>query len=108
MFRVINEYMSKLNINTDDEIFEKVEAFFKDEEVKSHSVNISFNRYIVDIHLVDYSIDIADGMFRRFVDATAYPYSHITVRYNEKNRVRYRYVTCKENKNGVYMDVIIS
>ena len=109
MFRVINDYMSKININTDDEMYSVMKDYLDESElIKRYSINVNFNRYIVDIKLHKYSVEASDQMFREFVSITAYPYSHISVRYNEGSRVTYRYVTCKENKSGVYMDIIIS
>ncbi len=109
MFRVVNEYMAKLSIITDDSVKASMDEYLsKCELVDNYCININFNRYIVDIRMKKYSVDNADKLFREFVSATAYPYSHISVRYNEDVRVRYRLCTCKENKEGVYMDVIIS
>lgn len=109
MFRAINEYMAKLNIVTDDEKFEEMNTFLsKQKSIDNFCINVNYNRYIVDIRMVKYSVKKADELFRKFVMATAFPYSHISVRYNEDERVRYRYVTCKENKTGIYMDVIIT
>ncbi len=109
MFRAVNEYMAKLNIVTDDGIQSAMSTFLeKSKKVESFCININYNRYIVDIKMKKYTVGAADQLFRKFVEATAYPYSHISVRYNEENRVRYRYSTCQENKTGVYMDIIIS
>ena len=109
MFRAINEYMAKLNIVTDDGIRCLMDGYLSDnEDIQNYSINVYYNRYVVDIHLKDYSVDRADKMFREFVFETAYPYSHVSVRYNEGKRVRYRYVTCKEDKTGVYIDFIVS
>ncbi|SNU05494.1 hypothetical protein SAMN06297422_1049 [Lachnospiraceae bacterium] len=109
MFRVVNDYISKLHIGTDSEVYDKMSDFLtKDKKVESFNININYNRYIVDIKMKKYSVDSADILYRRFESAVSYPYSHISVRYNEDNRVRYRFVTCQENKTGVYMDVIIS
>ena len=109
MFRAINEYLAKLNIVTDDELLKEMNDYLEKQKTIDHfSINVNYNRYIVDIRLKKYTVKSADSLFRKCVQHTAYPYSHITVRYNEDNRVRYRYATCKENKTGVYMDVIIS
>lgn len=109
MFRAINEYMAKLNIVTDEDLARLMNDYLaKQKNIDNFSINVNYNRYIVDIRMKKYSVNSADKTFRKFVSATSYPYSHISVRYNEDERVRYRYVTCKENKNGVYMDIIIS
>ena len=109
MFRAINEYMAKLNIVTDEDLARLMNDYLaKQKNIDNFSINVNYNRYIVDIRMKKYSVNSADKTFRKFVSATAYPYSHISVRYNEDERVGYRYVTCKENKNGVYMDIIIS
>lgn len=109
MFRAVNDYIAKLHIGTDSEVYDKMTDFLtKDKKVDDFNINENYNRYIVDIKVNKYSVEMADELYRRFVMAVSYPYSHISVRYNEDNRVRYRFVTCKENKSGVYMDVIIS
>lgn len=109
MFRAVNEYMSKLNIVTDSDSQSHMNEFLeKTKDVEKFCININYNRYVVDIRMKKYSVEKADILFRKFVSATAYPYSHISVRYNEGERVRYRYVTCKEDKTGIYMDVVIS
>ena len=109
MFRAVNEYMAKLNITTDAAAYEKMAEFLADDKrIAKNCIKVNYNRYIVDIRMNEYSVDAADKLFRDFVAATAYPYSHITVRYNEEKRVRYRYSTCNEDKTGIYMDVIIS
>ena len=108
MFRAVNDYLAKIQIVTDNGIREAASDFLdKSESVDSFTVNESFNRYIVDIRMVKYSVENADKLFREFISAVAYPYSHISVRYNEEARVRYRFASCKEDKTGTYMDVII-
>ena len=109
MFRVINEYLAKVNIDTDDELKDKIEDFMsKDKNVKKFCINENFNRYILDIKLEKFSVKKADTDFRKLINAIAYSYSHMSVRYNEGDRVRYRFVTCKEDKSGVYIDIIYS
>ena len=108
MFRAVNDYLAKINIVTDSVIRDAAAGFLeKSESVDSFTINESVNRYIVDIRMVKYSVDLADKLFREFISAVAYPYSHISVRYNEEARVRYRFASCKEDKTGTYMDVII-
>ena len=109
MFRVVNEYISKLNIATDSEVYDRMEAFLKSKaQVVDYSINVNYNRYIVDVKMKKYTVGSADKLYRSFEAAVCYPYSHISVRYNEENRVRYRLVTCREDKHGVYMDIIFS
>ena len=109
MFRAVNEYMAKLSIVTDEEIYAAMDTFLsKSKKVESFCINVNYNRYIVDIKMNKYTVAAADALYRKLVEATAYPYSHVSVRYNEDSRVRYRFCTCKENKDGVYMDIIIS
>lgn len=109
MFRAVNDYIAKLHIGTDPEIYARMNDFLsKSKKVESFNINENYNRYIVDIKIKKYTVGLADELYRRFEMAVSYPYSHISVRYNEDNRVRYRFVTCQENKTGVYMDVIIS
>lgn len=109
MFRAFNEYIGKINLVLDQSVIDKlVEITEEDENIKSVTVNVSFNKYIVDIRLNEFSVEVSDRLFRRLVQEAAYPYSHISIRYNENTRVKYRFATCKEDKTGVYMDVVFS
>jgi len=109
LFRIINQYLANVNISTNAEIRYKMDIFLKDrEDIEKYCINESFNKYIVDIRMKEYSVDNADRMFRDFLTYTAFAYSAMHVRYNEGARVRYRYVTSKEDKTAVYMDVVIS
>lgn len=109
MFRAFNEYIGKINLILDQTLIDRlIESVQDDENTKNVTVNVSFNKYIVDIRLNDFSVELADRLFRKLVCETAYPYSHISIRYNENTRVKYRFATCKEDKNGVYMDVVYS
>ena len=109
MFRAFNEYLGKIQLILDQEVIDKLTDEVKeDENVSSICVNVSFNKYIVDIRLKEFTVDIADRMFRRLVEKSAYPYSHISIRYNENTRVKYRFATCREDKTGIYMDVVYS
>ena len=79
MFRAINEYLAKLNIVTDDELLKEMNDYLEKQKTIDHfSINVNYNRYIVDIRLKKYTVKSADSLFRKFVQHTAYPYSHIT------------------------------
>lgn len=109
MFRIINQYLANVNITTDKEMKTKVDIFLQDRaDLTKYCINESFNKYIVDIRMQEYSVENADRLFRDFETYTAYSYSAMYVRYNEGARVRYRFVTSKEDKSAVYMDVVIS
>lgn len=109
MFRVLNEYIGRLTLQLDDDLIHKVEeVIMEDESTKTVTINVSFNKYIVDVRMKDFSVDEADRAFRDLAEEVAYPYSHISVRYNESSRVKYRFATCKEDKTGIYMDVVYS
>lgn len=109
MFRAFNEYLGRINLVLDQNVVDKVvDMTHDDENTVSVTVNVSFNKYIVDIRLKEFSVELADQLFRKLVTESAYPYSHISIRYNENTRVKYRFATCKEDKSGVYMDVVYS
>ena len=109
MVTIMNEYVSKLNLTT-DEITRGIlnTALSGQDKVEASSVLIKSNRYIVDIHLIDYSVDNAVEVINQFMESTRYHYSAFFVRFNEGSRVRYRYASCKEDKDGFYCDVVIS
>ena len=103
MFRAINEYLAKINVVTDQSMYEAMSSFLeKTKLVDNFSINVVENK------MKKYSVSAADKLYRKFISAIAYSYSQISVRYNEESRVRYRFASCKENKTGVYMDIIIA
>ncbi len=109
MFRIMNEYLSKVYLMTSDDIQRRLNDLLdKLEGITRKSVNINFNRYVVDIHLEDFSVEEAGKYFRIIENELAYPYSSMSLRYNEGDRVSYRFITCMENKTGYYMDIIFS
>ena len=109
MFRVINDYLSKVELVINQEIYDKIELYLRDDKrIAKYSINVSFNNYIVDIKLKKYSVDAASQGFKDFMTYMEYDYSSMYVRYNEGDRVRYRFVTTKEDKKAIYMDVIFS
>lgn len=109
MFRVFNEYLSRVNVTNDDGLRGKMENFFKSEEcISKATVNMNYNKYVVDIIMDEFTVEHADICFRKLVGAIAYPYSSLWTRYNEGNRVCYRFLTSKESKNAVYMNIMFS
>ncbi len=109
MFRVINDYLSKVQLFVSQDIYDKMNTLLKDnKKIAKYSINVSFNNYIVDITLKKFSVEVASQEFKAFSQAMEYEYSSMYVRYNEGDRVRYRFVTTKEDKKAIYMDVIFS
>ena len=105
----MNEYANNLKLVSDDitkAIFDA--ALNGQESVEKHNILIKSNRYIVDIRLADFSIENAVAIMNSFMENSRYHYSAYYIRFNEGNMVRYRYASCKENKEGFYCDVIIS
>lgn len=109
MVSIMNEYVSKINL-TANAMTQGIlnTALNEQAEVEQSSVLIKSNRYIVDVHLKDFSIENAVSVINTFMDKTRYHYSSFFIRFNEGNRVRYRYASCKEDKEGFYCDVVIS
>ncbi len=109
MYKVINEYLSKVNLQSDNVIYSLLTSYLDSvTTIRKSTVTVNFNRYIVDIRLNEFSIDKATEIFNDFNKAVSYPYSSMYVRFNEGSCVRYRYITCRENKDGFYCDIIIS
>ena len=109
MFRVMNDYLANMKWTTNEKIYGEINSFFeKEKSVNKVCVNVNFNTYIIDVRMTGFNIKKADGLFRKFKGHFSYPYSKLSVRYNEGSRVVYRYATCQENKTGVYMQVIFS
>ena len=109
MVSIMNEYVSKINL-TANAITQGIlnTALSEQSEVEQSSVLIKSNRYIVDVHLKEFSVENAVSVINVFMDKTRFHYSAFFIRFNEGNRVRYRYASCKEDKDGFYCDVVIS
>lgn len=109
MVSIMNEYIAKINLLSDDVTKGIFSAALVDQEnVAKNSILIKSNRYIVDIKLDSFSIEQAIKVMNCFMERTRYHYSAYFIRFNEGNLVRYRYASCKENREGFYCDVIIS
>lgn len=109
MVSVMNDYVNRIKLVSDDitkAIFET--ALNTQECIAKHSILIKSNRYIVDIHLKEFSVEQSVHVMNYFMENSRYHYSAYFIRFNEGNMVRYRYASCKETKEGFYCDVIIS
>ncbi|MDE6760894.1 MAG: hypothetical protein K2J90_09490, partial [Lachnospiraceae bacterium] len=97
MVSVMNEYVSKITLLTNDVTKSILGAVLLDQpNVEKSNILIKSNRYIVDIKLKDFSVDEAIQIMNHFMEGTRYHYSAYFIRFNEGNMVRYRYATCKE------------
>lgn len=109
MVSVMNEYVSKIKLLADDVTKSILGAVLIEQpNIDKSSIIIKSNRYIVDIKLKEYSVEQAVRIMNHFMEGTRYHYSAYFIRFNEGNMLRYRYATCKENREGFYCDVIIS
>lgn len=109
MYKVINEYLSKVHIEENRLIEEKIGNFLKNcQYVKMYNLSVNYKRYMLDVHLLDYSVDRAKEFFDGFNRAISYAHSSVYIRYNEGKCVRYRYITCKEDKAAIYCDIMCS
>ena len=109
MYRVMNDFLAKVNLKLDERFAQKADLFLADlPEVEKYCINVNYNKYVVDVHLAKFTVEEADEIYCALVKVVRFPYSHMSLRYNEGNCVRYRFVTCSETKEAVYMDVILS
>lgn len=107
MYRLMNDYMREINLMVDDATYKKINEYLNHcDTLKKYCVTVNVNRYIIDLTLKEFSIDAAKEHFDAFTNFLQYPYSSMSLRYNEGSMVRYRFATCKENKQGFYCDVI--
>ncbi len=108
MVSIMNDYVSKIHLQSDDMTKNILgAALFDLDVIQEKSIIIKSNRYIVDIKLESFSIENATTVMNHFMEHTRYHYSAYFVRFNEGNMVRYRYASCKENREGFYCDVMI-
>lgn len=109
MVSVMNEYVNNIKLLSDDvtkAIFDS--TLNGQESIENYTILIKANRYIVDIRLKEFSVENAVVMMNHFMENSRYHYSAYFIRFNEGNLVRYRYASCRENKEGFYCDVMIS
>ena len=109
MVSVMNDYVAKLKLLSDDVTKSILKVALDGQlNIESSNVMIKSNRYIVDIKLKEFSVEDAVIVMNLFMEKTRYHYSAYFIRFNEGTLVRYRYATCRENKEGFYCDVVIS
>lgn len=108
MVSVMNDYVAKIQLQSNDMTKNLLgAALLEQANIKEKSIIIKGNRYIVDVQLENYSVESAIAVMNAFMEHTRYHYSSYFVRFNEGNMVRYRYASCKENREGFYCDVMI-
>ena len=109
MFRVINEYMIKVHLRSDKEIYDRLNMYLSScEDIDYYTVTVNHNIYVVDIKVENFMLELAEKLFGDFNKGVSYPYSSLYLRFNEGKCVRYRYITSQENKDAFYCDIIIS
>lgn len=109
MYKVINEYMSKVKLQSNGEIHNMLVGVLTNIDcIKKFSVSVHFHQYVIDIKLKDYSVQRAGEVFELLHAQIAYQHSCLYVRFNEGKCVRYRFLTSKEDKEAIYCDFIFS
>lgn len=109
MINVINEYISKISLQSDDITKNLlIAAIDSDKEIVKSNVFNKAKGFVVDIKVDDFSVDLSTTIMNKFMCKTKYPYSSMVVRFNEGSLVRFKYASCKENREGFACDVIIS
>lgn len=109
MVTVMNEYVQKITLFADDVTKGILDLALSEQAIiTKHTIIMKSNKYIVDIVLDRFTIEDAIKVMNYFMEHTRFHYSAYFIRFNEGNRVRYRYATCKEDRSGFYCDVIIS
>ena len=101
MYKIMNAYMSKVQLQTGPELQQRLcDIVNSIKEIKSFSVTEHFKQFAIDMKLESFSVDRAAAVFHEL--------KSFYVRFNEGRCVRYRFITCKEDKQGIYCDFIFS
>lgn len=109
MVSIMNEYIAKLHLQSDDITKGILNAALLNESgIASINIIVKSNKYIVDIKLQAFTVDNAIQIMNHFMERTRYHYSAYYIRFNEGKLLRYRYASCQENHEGFYCDVVIS
>ena len=105
----MNAYMSKVQLQSGPELQQRLcDIVNSIKEIRSFSVTEHFRQFAIDMKLESFSVDRAAEVFHELQGKIASPYSSFFVRFNEGKCVRYRFITCKEDKQGIYCDFTIS
>jgi len=108
MITIMNEYISKIKLQTDSITKAVIENTLSSSEyVSKYTIQTKVNKFVIDIHLNEFDINKAVDFMNYFVQNCSYHYSSYYLRFNEGNSVRYRFATCKENKEGFSCEIII-
>lgn len=109
MFSIMNSYVNNIKLQTDDVMKAVFNAsLINIDAIDKFTIHIKSNRYVIDIHMKSFSIEGSSSIMNAIRLNCSYHYSSYYVRYNEGNLVRYRFASCKENKEGFYCDIVIS
>ena len=102
MYKIMNAYMSKVQLQSGPELQQRLcDIVNSIKEIKSFSVTEHFKQFAINMKK-------AAAVFHELQGKIASPYSAFYVRFNEGRCVRYRFITCREDKQGIYCDFIFS
>lgn len=105
---LMNQYINQIHLICDDITKHILQSSIANEDnLEKLSIIVNANKFLVDIQLRSFDVEKASQIMNTFVNKTHYSYSAYYTRFNEGNQVRYRYATCKENREGFYCDIII-
>lgn len=109
MYKIMNEYMSKVQLQSGPNLQQKLcDIVNSIKGIRKFSVTEHFRQFVIDMKLSSFSVEKATIVFHELQNKIACPYSSFYVRFNEGSCVRYRFITCREDKKGIYCDIIIS
>ena len=67
MFRVINEYMSKVHLRSDKEIYDRLNTYLSMcKDIDYFTVTVNHNIYVVDIKVGNFTLELAEKLFGDF------------------------------------------
>lgn len=107
MFRLMNQYLASIHLSPAGKHHDRIDAFLKKQKsIRKYLIQTAGDTEMIHIYLNHFSVQAADRLFRRFASAVCFPYSQMSLRYNEGSHICYRLATCQENKEGFYMNVV--
>ena len=109
MYKIMNAYMSKVQLQTGPELQQRLcDIVNSIKEIKSFSVTEHFKQFAIDMKLESCWVERAGAVFHEMQGRVASASSCVYGGFNEGRCVRYRFITCKEDKQGIYCDFIFS
>lgn len=104
--KIVENIISSIGLITDSGIDAEIQNFFRtDEQVTEYSVEVSDNKYFIDVALKDPNIHDIKAHFLSFVATMQYSYFTFYSRRADDNSIVYKLITGGSDMKGFYCEL---